>query len=195
MCPWRPPLDNFSIFEQALQISAPELTENLGQLVLISRRDFNERESFLCRTTTSSLEYACLMIENALLLRTNRNGRVYAGFERLSYFQPIMDRYSRIADISDSVYLFGQDDWRPPRHPNIRLMRLDPDARLAKESFLITQSSTFDCALIAFEPPEAESVLRLGQSLNYWLLKTSNCEVVGQLSNALEHLIDVTLAA
>ena len=103
-------MDNYSIFEQALQISAPELTENLGQLVLISRRDFNERESFLCRTTTSSLEYACLMIENALLLRTNRSGRVYAGFERLSYFQPIMDRCSRIADISDSVYLFGQDD-------------------------------------------------------------------------------------
>lgn len=188
-------MDNFSIFEQALQISAPELTENLGQVVLISRRDFSERESFLCRTTTSSLEYACLMIENALLLRTNRNGRVYAGFERLSYFQPIMDRYLRIADISDSVYLFGQDDWRPPRHPNIRVITLNPDARLAKESFLITQCTTFDSALIAFEPPEEESVLRLGESLNYWVLKTSKWEVVGQLSNALEHLIDVTLAA
>ena len=188
-------MDNFSIFEKALQLSAPELTENLGQLVSISRREFTERESFLCRTTTASLEYACLMIENALLLRTNRNGRVYAGFERLSYFQSIMDRYLRIADISDSVYLFGQDDWRPPRHPNIRWLTLNNGSRLAKESFLITQSSTFDCALIAFEPPEEESVSRMGESLNYWVLKTSNVDVVGQLTNAVEHLIDVTLAA
>jgi hypothetical protein len=188
-------VNNFSIFEQALQISPPELTENLGQLVMISRRDFSDRESFLCRSTTASLEYACLMIENALLLRTNRNGRVYAGFERLSYFQPIMDRYLRIADVSDSVYLFGQDDWRPPRHPNIRVMTLNSSARLAKECFLLTQATTVDCALIAFEPPEEESESRLGQSLSHWVLKTSNCEVVGQLSNALEHLIDITLAA
>src|SRR6185369_9267655 len=83
LCTWNTPhepleasVNNFSIFEQALQISPPELTENLGQLVLISRRDFSDRESFLCRSTTASLEYACLMIENGLLLRTNRNGRV-----------------------------------------------------------------------------------------------------------------------
>ena len=188
-------MNNFSIFEHALQISPPELTENLGQLVLISRRDFTERESFLCRTTTASLEYACLMIENGLLLRTNRNGRVYAGFEKLSYFQPIMDRYLRIADISDSVFLFGEDDWRPPRHPNIRVMTLNPNARLAKECFLLTQSTTIDCALIAFEPPEEKSISRLGESLSHWVLKTSNFAVVGQLSNALEHLIDLTLAA
>ena len=38
------------------------------------------------------------MIENALLLR-NRSGRVYAGFEKLSYLQPVVDRYLR-ADVS-----------------------------------------------------------------------------------------------
>src|SRR6185369_4406039 len=109
---------NFSIFEQALNFSGLDKTENLGEIASLARRDFAERESFICHTTTASVEYACLLIENAVLLRTNRAGRVYAGVEKLSSLQPIIDRYMRIADVSEVVYLFGQDDWRPPRHPN-----------------------------------------------------------------------------
>ena len=114
-------MKNFSIFEQALKFSGVEQTENLGEIASLARSDFADRESFICHTTTATVEYACLLIENAILLRTNRSGRVYAGVEKLSLLQPIIDRYMRIADVSEAVYLFGQDDWRPPRHPNIRL--------------------------------------------------------------------------
>ena len=96
------------------------------------------------------------MIENAILLRTNRSGRVYAGVEKFSALQPIIDRYMRIADVSESVYLFGQDDWRPPRHPNIRLITLNQDFRLAREWFVITHSSSMSCALVAFDETGAE---------------------------------------
>jgi hypothetical protein len=99
---------NFSIFEQALKFSASESIENLGEIASLARRDFVERESFICHTTTASVEYGCLMIENAILLRTNRSGRVYAGVEKFSALQPIIDRYMRIADVSESVYLFGR---------------------------------------------------------------------------------------
>ena len=134
-------MKNFSIFEQALKFSGVEEIENLGEIASLGRRDFVERESFICHTTTASVEYACLMIENAILLRTNRAGRVYAGVEKMSALQPIIDRYMRIADVSESVYLFGQDDWRPPRHPNIRLITLNEDFRLAREWFVITHSN------------------------------------------------------
>ena len=107
---------NFSIFERALRYSGANDVENIGEIASLARRDF-QRESFVCHTTTASVEYGCLMIENAILLRTNRSGRVYAGVEKFSALQPIIDRYMRIADVSESVYLFGQDDWRPPRHP------------------------------------------------------------------------------
>jgi DICT domain-containing protein len=184
---------NFSIFDYALQFPAKERTENLGEIASIPRRDFDERESFICHTTTASVEYACLMIENALLLRTNRAGRVYAGFEKFSSLKPIIDRYLRIADVSESVYLFGQDDWQPPRHPNIRLVTLHSDFRLAREWFLITTSSSLNSALIAFDEAGAET--NMPEQIRYWVLKTTNVSAVGGLVTAVEDVIDWTLAA
>jgi DICT domain-containing protein len=184
---------DFSIFEYALRFSGVDQTENLGQTTNISRRDFAERESFLCRTTTPSVEYCCLMIENALLLRTNRSGRVYAGFERLSCLQPVIDRYLRIADVSESVYIFGEPDWQPPRHPNIKLITLSSDFRLAREWFLIAQSSSLNAAFLAFDEIGYET--DLPEQIRYWALKTSDAAIVRRLSNALEGMIDWTLAA
>ena len=185
-------MKNFSIFEQALKFSDVADTENLGEIASLGRRDFVERESFICHTTTASVEYGCLMIENAILLRTNRAGRVYAGVEKLSALQPIIDRYMRIADVSESVYLFGQDDWRPPRHPNIRLITLNHDFRLARESFVIANSSSLSCALVAFDETGSQSS---PEQIRYWALKTSNPENVASLANCVEGVIDWSLAA
>src|SRR5262249_5971420 len=151
---------------------------------------FAERESFICHTTTASVEYACLLIENAVLLRTNRAGRVYAGVEKLSLLQPIIDRYMRIADVSEAVYLFGRDDWQTPRHPNIRLITLDDDFRLTREWFVIAQSPALNCALIAFDEIGFD---RAPEQIRYWALKTSNPIVVRGLSHAIEGVIDWSL--
>lgn len=186
-------MKDFSIFDYALQYSSGEQVDNLGQIASLARRDFEEHESFVCRTTTASVEYACLMIENALLLKTNRGGRVYAGFEQFSQLQPIIDRYLRIADISDAVYLFGENDWQPPRHPNIHQVCLRPEFRLAREWFLITQSSTLSAALIAFDEEGKESAVP--EQIRYWVLKTNKKKLVSQLVNAVEGVIDWTLAA
>jgi hypothetical protein len=133
------------------------------------------------------------MIENAILLRTNRSGRVYAGVEKFSALQPIIDRYMRIADISESVYLFGEDDWRPPRHPNIRLVTLKNDFRLTRELFVIADSSSLSCAMVAFD--EASLNVSTPEQARYWALKTSNPAVVHALSKSVEGVIDWTLAA
>ena len=185
-------MKNFSIFDHALKFSEIECVENLGEIASVARRDFVERESFVCHTTTASVEYGCLMIENAILLRTNRSGRVYTGVEKLSALQPIIDRYMRIADVSESVYLFGQDDWRPPRHPNIRVIALRPDFRLAREWFVITHSSSLRCALVAFDETGVETS---PEQIWYWAVKTSNPNFVAGLVNAVEGVIDWSLAA
>ena len=185
-------MKTFSIFEQALNFSGVDHIENLGEVASLARRDFVERESFICHTTTASVEYGCLMIENAILLRTNRSGRVYAGVEKLSALQPIIDRYMRIADVSESVFLFGQDDWRPPRHPNIRLITLNPDFRLAREWFVITHSKSMSCAIVAYDEVGRET---LPEEIRYWVLKTSNPSLITNLANAVEGVIDWSLAA
>lgn len=183
---------NFSIFERALRFSGGQDVENIGEIASLARRNFLERESFICHTTTASVEYGCLMIENAILLRTNRSGRVYAGVERFSSLQPIIDRYMRIADVSESVYLFGQDDWKPPRHPNIRLITLQPDFRLTREWFVITHSKSLSCGLVAFDEVGSD---RMPEQIRYWALKTSNTQFVAELANAVEGVIDWSLAA
>ena len=65
-------MKNFSIFEQALKYPGVENIENIGEIASLTRRDFLEHESFVCHTTTTSVEYGCLMIENAILLRTDQ---------------------------------------------------------------------------------------------------------------------------
>ena len=185
-------MKTFSIFEQALKFSGADNIENRGEIASLARRDFFDRESLICHTTTASVEYGCLMIENAILLRTNRSGRVYAGVGKLSALQPIIDRYMRIADVSESVFLFGQDDWKPPRHPNIRLITLEPDFRLAREWFVITHSKSMSCALVAYDETGANTSPEL---IRYWALKTSNTGLVARLANAVEGVIDWSLAA
>jgi len=183
---------SFSIFEYALDYSGNCL-DDLGQVASIPRKEFAERECFICRTTTASVEYGCLMIENDLLLRTNRGGRVYAGFGKLSQLQPIIDRYTRIADVSEYVYLFGQNDWQPPRHPNIRVIPLKPDFQLSRELFLITSSSTLTTAFAAVDEVGGDTITP--EQIRYCAIKTSNRSVVNGLVNAVEGVIDWTLAA
>jgi diguanylate cyclase/two-component system sensory protein len=187
-----PTVKEFSVFEFALEFSAGRV-ENLGEVSSITRKEFDERESFICRTTTASVEYACLMIENTLLLRTNRAGRVYAGFEKFSHLQPIIDRYLRIADVSEYVYLFGEVDWQPPRHPNIRLIPLRHDFRLAREWFVLTESSSLRTGFIAFDEVGIDTTMP--EQIRYWALKTSNPATVSGLVNAVEGVIDWSLAA
>jgi diguanylate cyclase/two-component system sensory protein len=184
---------DFSIFEYGLKLSPIDQTQDLGQVASISRRDFEDRETFICRTTAASVEYLCLLIDNAILLRTNRTGRVYAGFEQLSALQPIIDRYLRIADLSECVYLFGEADWMPPKHPNIRVIELPRSVRLSRETFLIVQSSNLTRALVAFDEESEDD--SLPEQIRYWALKTSNAKVVQNLATGIEGMIDWSLAA
>ncbi len=143
-------MSEFSMFEQAVA-SAGEALEELGTVAYVSRRDFDERATFRFRAQAPALEYLSLLIENAVLLRTHRGGRLYAGFERLSRMEPVVDRYMRIADVSERLYVFGEPDWKPPRHPNMRVIELNAASRLAREWFVIADSPAMRAALVAVD--------------------------------------------
>ncbi|HEX8687166.1 MAG TPA: DICT sensory domain-containing protein, partial [Pyrinomonadaceae bacterium] len=140
-------MKDFSMFEQATA-SAGEAMEDLGTVNHVSRRDFDERASFRFRAQVPALEYLFLLVENAVLLRTHRGGRLYAGFERLSRMEGVVDRYMRIADVSERVYVFGEADWQPPRHPRMRVVALPAGARLAREWFVVADSPALRVALV-----------------------------------------------
>ena len=178
------------MLDHALEI-AGNAVEDLGDVSHISRRDFDERIAFRFRAQVPSMEYVSLLIENGLLLRAHRGGRVYAGFERLSRMEPVVDRYMRIADLSERVYVFGEDDWTPPRHPNMKVVKLAPEATLAREWFVIADSPTMQVALVGacedcFQTPVFEARY-------FRAYKTSAPEHVKQLAIAAEKLIDAAL--
>lgn len=185
-------MKNFSLFEQTLKVAGPPKTD-LGAVSHISRRLFHEHESFLFRCKAPCFEYACLLIENGLLLKTNRAARIYAGFEELSLMQGVIDRYLRIADVSACVYVFGENDWQPPRHPNLRLISLTPDFRLAQECFLIAASPTMSTGLVAFDEDRFKQTP--WEEHNLTAFKTSDARVVQQVASRIEGLINWSLAA
>jgi DICT domain-containing protein len=182
-----------SLFEEALKIAGAARVANLGRVSNVSRRDFEEQESFLFRAKVPCLEYVSLMIENALLLRANRRGTVYAGFEKLSQMEPVLARYRRIADLSERLYVFGEVDWRPPRHPNMKLVALSSDSRLAREWFVIADSSTLRVALIGVDDDGFD--VPVLEERNFHAFKSSNPAIVAQLAVILDDLIDSSLAA
>lgn len=178
-------MKNFSIFERALKFAQGLPTKNLSY---VSRKEFAEHETITFRSTAPAIEYALLLIENALLLRTNRAGRVYAGFKKLSGMRPIVDQYMRIADVSESLVIFGEPDWKPPRHPNIRVIPLQLDFALKREWFLVADSPTLKVALVA--RAEECSSDSFNNNRRFTVIKTSNPFAVEEIARGVEGVVD-----
>ncbi|MEN3330576.1 MAG: hypothetical protein V7638_5383, partial [Acidobacteriota bacterium] len=64
--------------------------------------------------------------------------------------------------------------------------------RLAREWFVITHSKSLNSALVAFDEMGLDV---MPEQIRYWTLKTSNTQFVGELANAVEGVIDWSLAA
>lgn len=183
-------LKEFSMFEFALQAAKDSRLEDLGNVAIVSRRTFDERATFRFRAKVPCLEYVSLLIENALLLRTHREGRVYAGFEKLSRMEYVTDRFLRISDVSERVYVFGVPDWKPPRHPNMGVVNLKPDTTLAREWFVIAHSNKYNAALVAIDEDGFDAPVL--DERNFRSFKSTDPAIVARLAAAAEDLIDQT---
>jgi DICT domain-containing protein len=181
------------MFEFALQVAQESRLEDLGHLAIVSRKTFDERPTFRFRAQVPCLEYVSLLIENALLLRTHREGRVYAGFERLSRMEYVADRFLRISDVSERVYIFGVPDWKPPRHPNMGVVKLRPDARLAREWMVIARSPKYNAALVALDEDGFDTPVL--DARNFRAFKSTDPAIVARLAAAAEELIDQSAEA
>lgn len=176
------------MFEFALQAAKSSRLEDLGNVPIVSRKIFDELPTFRFRAKVPCLEYVSLLIENALLLRTHREGRVYVGFERLSRMEYVADRFLRIADLSERVYVFGVPDWNPPRHPNLRVVKLKPDMNLAHEWLVIAHSQKFNAAFVGVDEDGFNTPVL--DERNFRSFKSTDPVIVAQLAAAAEDLID-----
>jgi len=176
------------MFEFALQAAKDSRLDDLGNVSIISRKVFDELPTFCFRAKVPCLEYVSLLIEHALLLRTNREGRVYACFEKLSRMEYVAGRLLRIADLSERVYVFGIPDWKPPHHPNLCVIKLQPDMKLACELIVIAHSLKFNAALVAVDEDGFDTPIL--DERNFRSFKSTDPAVVARLAAAAEDLID-----
>ena len=176
------------MFEFALQAAKDSRLDDLGNVSIISRKIFGELPTFRFRAKAPCLEYVSLLIENELLLRTNREGRIYACFEKLSRMEYVAERFLRISDLSERVYVFGVPDWKPPRHPNLRVVKLQPDMKLACEWIVISHSQKFNAALVAVDEDSFDTPIF--DERNFRSFKSTDPAIVARLAAAAEDLID-----
>ncbi|ETX00264.1 MAG: hypothetical protein ETSY1_11900 [Candidatus Entotheonella factor] len=92
------------------------------------------------RGTLRTLSYE---FENAIL-QGNIQGRLFAGFQKMSYFLTRLDRYSQLAQVVGQIWIFGIPDVDLPQSiEGITFVPLREHDRLVKEWFLVIDSPVF----------------------------------------------------
>jgi hypothetical protein len=113
------------------------------------------------RKTMSLVSYE---IENASIV-DRASTRVFSGFQRLSKFLPQVERYRKLAEVAESVYVFGIDDIMPPAIPNVTYVPLRREDQLSKEWFLVSYGRDYFSALAteeltSIDDPDDERMFR-----------------------------------
>lgn len=118
------------------QFSVYQLVERMQSKGVVANR----------RRTMSMISYE---IENALLV-DGAQTRIFAGFQRLSRFLPQRKRYERLAELAESVFIFGVPDIEPPIISNLHYLPLMPTDQLSKEWFVVAYGQDY-CSALATE--------------------------------------------
>jgi len=87
-------------------------------------------------------------IEDAVLHAGTR-ARIFAGFQKMSYFLPQLNRYRRLGMVAEQIWVFGVPDCTLPVLENVHFVPLGEDDALVKEWFLVADSPEYFSALVA----------------------------------------------
>ncbi|MBI5930115.1 MAG: hypothetical protein HY862_12460 [Chloroflexi bacterium] len=160
------------------------LTENTSLFEIVD----HPTTPFLFTEHRTSLISISREIENCAM-ETQTPARVFAGFQKLSFFLPHIERYREIAQNAESVWVFGVPDITPPDITGIEYALLVPDHLLVQEWFLVVESPEYFSALVAkdlsgLDIPHSERLFR-----GIW---TFDAELVNQMQRQLSHLLGLS---
>jgi len=85
-------------------------------------------------------------ISNAIekqILKENMPVDLYAGFQRLSFFEHQQATYRQLDHVCQSVTVFGVLDIEPPVFSKTEFTALEPDSALAQEWFMVVDTPQF----------------------------------------------------
>ena len=120
---------------------------NFSVYNLTTRVDEQETAHLNHRRTMNVISYAIEDISVVDEVQT----RVFAGFQRMSRFLPQVERYTKLAAVAESVYIFGIPDVEVPQIPNLTYIPISKHDRLSREWFLVSYGRDFHSTLATEE--------------------------------------------
>ncbi|MCA0969551.1 histidine kinase [Halobacillus litoralis] len=131
------------------------------------------------------LEYMCLMMEN-LVLTKKLKGNVYAGFQKLSRAENVIERFQAMTEYSN-VHIFGVDDVGVTKDDGINYIDLPTTSELVREWFLVIDAPNFKSMMVAYDL-DGFGVHEVEEGRNFKGAKSSNPKVVSHAASLLaEH--------
>ncbi|ACL69506.1 DICT sensory domain-containing protein [Halothermothrix orenii] len=151
--------------------------------------DDSELNSFSLKfeSRVPQLERMCYIMEQVLLRKPSR-ANVYAGFQKVSRARDIWDRFLKIADNVNKVYIFGEKDDDLPKHPDIDFIYLPEGHKLTREWFLVITKPIGKAMMVAYDL-DGFGVHDDEKQRKFKGAKTNNPEIVTKARDLLEEVI------
>jgi signal transduction histidine kinase len=108
------------------------------------------REPHLFVDDRLGLQRIALDMENMVLAEA-LPARIFAGFQKWSFFLPVLHRYASLARIARGVWVFGLPDIDTPTTAGVTWVSLTERHALAHEWFLVVDADGYFAALAAEE--------------------------------------------
>lgn len=138
-------------------------------------------------TKIPNLEKMCYIMEK-VLLNKGEGATVYAGFQKQSRAEAIWDRYHKMADNVEQIYVFGENDANLDPHPNIKFINLPPRHELIREWFLVIDKPIGKSMMVAYDL-DGFGKYENEKDRNFKGAKTQRPEAVTKAVELLEDLI------
>jgi len=176
-------MKDFSIYE--------ELFNNVdGDVIKMSSKEPDKTLSLSnikYETKIPNLEKMCLLMET-VVLNNKKQGTIYAGFQKMSRARAIWDRYLKMADNVDKIYLFGEKDVTLKSHPNIEFIYLPDNHKLMREWFLVMDLKFGKNMMVAYDL-DGFGELEVSKVRNFKGVKTVNIVSIDSTVNLLKSII------
>ncbi|TGB05174.1 DICT sensory domain-containing protein [Halobacillus salinus] len=171
-------MEKLSLFKECFGVMEGEMQKldnaNLSQL---------QSGSIKFESKVPQLEYMCLMMENMVLMKKLK-GNVYAGFQKFSRSQNVIDRFQAMTEYSN-VHIFGEADAAVDQEDGIEYIPIPPDSELVREWFLVIDAPNFKSMMVAYDL-DGFGVHEIEEGRNFRGAKSSNPKVVDQAVQLLK---------
>ncbi|OCL26228.1 histidine kinase [Orenia metallireducens] len=134
------------------------------------------------------LERMCYIMEQ-VVLKKKVAATVYAGFQKISRARAIWDRFLKIADNVDKVYIFGEKDDNLKSHPNIEFIYLPKRHPLIREWFLVIDQPLAKSMMVAYDL-DGFGIYKDEKKRNFKGAKSAHPRVVAKAKDILDKFIE-----